>query len=45
MLELLGMRNTPSLSSLVGPLLLEVIVPDRVLFMGQIELNSVLMLN
>ena len=44
MLELWGMWSTlsfPSLPSLLGP---EVVVPDKVLSMGQIELNCVLML-
>ena len=45
MLELWGMRSTPSLPSLVCPLWLEVVASDRVLSMGQIELNYVLMLN
>ena len=45
MLEVWGMRNTPSLPSLSGPLWLGVVSPDRVLSMGQIELNCVLMLN
>ena len=34
MLELRGMRITPSLPSLPGPLWAEVVVPDRVLSMG-----------
>ena len=45
MLELLEMQSTPSLPSLPAPLWPEVVVPDRVLSMGQIELNYVLMLN
>ena len=45
MLDLEGMRSTPSLLSLPSPLWLEVVAPDRVLSMGQIELNCVLMLN
>ena len=45
MLELWGMWNTPSLSSLSGPLWPGVVAPDRVLSMSQIELNCVLMLN
>ena len=45
MLELWRMQSTSSLSSLSGPLWLGVVVPDRVLSMGQIELNSILMLN
>ena len=39
MLELWGMRNTPSLPSLPGPLWAGVVAPDRVVSMGQIELN------
>ena len=45
MLELWGMRSTPSLPSVADPLLLEVVTPDRFLHMSQIELDSVLMLN
>ena len=45
MLELWGMRSTPSLPSLQGPLWLGVVALDRALFMGQIELNCVLILN
>ena len=45
MLELWEMQSTPSLPSLPGPLWPRVVAPDRVLFMGQVELNSVLMLN
>ena len=45
MLELWGMWSTPSLPSLQGPLLPGVVEPDRVLSMGQIKLNCVLMLN
>ena len=44
MLELWRMQSTPSLSSLLGLLWHGVIVPDRVLSRGQIELNCVLML-
>ena len=44
-LELWGMLSTPSLPSLPGPLWPWVVAPDRVLSMGQIELNCVLMLN
>ena len=44
-LKLWGMRSTPSLPSLPGPLLLGVVAPDRLLSTGLIELNSVLMLN
>ena len=39
MLELWGMRSTPSLTSLPGPLWPGVVAPDRVLSIGQIELN------
>ena len=39
------MQNIPSLPSLLGPLRPGVVAPDRVLSMGQIELNCVLMLN
>ena len=45
LLELWEMRITPSLPSLLDPLWLELVAPDRVLSMGQIELNCVLMLN
>ena len=45
MLELWGMQSTPSLPFLPGPLCPRVVAPDRVLSMGQIELNYVLMLN
>ena len=45
MLELWGMLSTPLLPLLPGPLWVEVVAPDRVLSMGQIELNRVLMLN
>ena len=44
MLELRGMRSAPSLPSLPGPRWPGVIAPDRALYMGQIELNCVLML-
>ena len=44
-LELWGMRSTPSLPLLPGPLRPGVLAPDRVLSMGQIELNCVLTLN
>ena len=44
MLELWGMQNTPSLSSLPGSLRPRVVAPDRVLSMDQIELNCVLLL-
>ena len=36
MLELWGMRSTPSLPSLPGPLRPAEVAPDRVLSMGQI---------
>ena len=39
MLEFWGMWSTPSLLSLPGPLWPGVVAPDRVLSMGQIELN------
>ena len=39
MLELWGMRSTPSLPSLPDPLWTGVVAPDRVLSMGQIGLN------
>ena len=45
MLELWGMQSTPSMPSLPGSLWYGVVAPDRVLFMGQIELNCVLMLS
>ena len=46
MLELYGMRSTPSLPLLPGPLCPEVVAHDRDLVsMGQIELNCVIMLN
>ena len=45
MLELWGMRSTPLLPSLPGPLQPGVVAPDKVLWMGQIELSCVLMLN
>ena len=43
--EIWGMRSTPSLPSLPGPLWPGVVAPDRVLAMGKIELNCVLKLN
>ena len=43
--ELWGMRSTPSLTLLPGPLRLRVVASDRVLPIGQIEQNSELMLN
>ena len=45
MLELWGVRSTPLLPSLPGPLWPRVVAPYRVLSMGQVELNCVLMLN
>ena len=45
MLELWRMRCTSSLPSLPGPLWLGVVAAGRVLSMGQIELNSLFMLN
>ena len=41
MLEHWGMRRTPSLPSLRGPLWLRVVPPDRVLSMSQIELFDI----
>ena len=45
MTELWGIWSIPSLPSLTGPLWPRVVTPDRVLSMGQTELNCVLMLN
>ena len=45
MLELWRMQNTPLLPLFPGPLWPRVVALDRVLSMGQIELNYVLMLN
>ena len=45
MLELWGMRSTHSFPSLPGPFWPRVEAPDRVLSMGQINLNCELMLN
>ena len=45
MLELWRMQSTPSLPSLLCPLWPEVVAPNRVLSMGQIKLNYVLMLD
>ena len=42
MLELCGMWSTPSLPSLPGSLWPEVVGPERVLSMGQIELFDIL---
>ena len=44
-LERWGMRSIPSLPSLPGPLWPRFVAPDRVLSMGEIELNCVFMLN
>ena len=41
MLELRRMQTTPSLPSLPGPLWSGVVVPDRILSMGQIELFDI----
>ena len=41
MLEILGMRSTPPLPSLSGPLLPGVVAPDSIFCMGQIELNCI----
>ncbi len=45
MLELWGMWSTPLLQLLPGPLWARVVGPDRVLSIGQIELNCIIMLN
>ena len=45
MLELWGIQSTTSLPSLWGQLWPGVVAPDRVLSMGQIELNCILILN
>ena len=45
MLELWGMRSTPLLASFPGPLWPGIVAPDRVLFMGQIELKCELRQN
>ena len=45
MLELWEMQSTPSLPSLPGPFWPGAVAPDRVISMGQIELNCVFMLN
>ena len=45
MLELWGMQNTLSLPSFPGPLRPRVVAPDRILSMGQVELNYVITLN
>ena len=45
MLEVWGLLSTPLLSLLPGLLWPRGVAPDRVLSMGEIELNCVLMLN
>ena len=45
MLELWGMLGTPLLQSHPGPLGPGVVAPDRILSIGQRELNYVLILN
>ena len=45
MLELWGMQGTPLLPLLSGPHWPGVVAPYRVLYMAQIELNCLLMLN
>ena len=45
MLELWGMQSTPSLPSLLHQIWPRVVTHDRVLSLGQVELNVVLMLN
>ena len=45
MLELWEMWSTHSLPSFPDPVCPGVVVPDRILSMGQIELNCLLMLN
>ena len=45
MLEIWGMWSTPSLPSLLGSLGSGMVAPDRVLTVGQIELNCVFMQN
>ena len=45
MLDLWGMQNTLPLPLLLGPLWPGVVAPDRILSMGQTELNCVLVLN
>ena len=41
MVEIWGMWSTPLLPLLRGPLWPEAVAPDRVLFMGQIELFDI----
>ena len=45
MLELWGIQSTLTLPSLPAPVWPGVVAPERILSMGQIELNCVLMLN
>ena len=45
MLELWRMRSNPSSPWLPGPLWPGLVAPDRALFMGQIELNCVILIN
>ena len=45
MLELWGMRNTHSMLLLSGSFWFGVLAPDRILSMGQVKLNCVLILN
>ena len=45
MLELWGIQSIPSITSLPSLLWPGVVSPDRILSMGQIELNCVLMIN
>ena len=45
MLKIWRIRNTASLPSLPGPPCPGVVAPDRVLSMGQIEINCVLILD
>ena len=40
-LELWGLWSTSSLPSLLGPLWLGVVTPDKVLYMGQIEVFDI----
>ena len=45
MLELWEVLSSPLLPSLPGPIWAEMVAPERVVSMGQIKLNSVLILN
>ena len=45
MLELWEMQSTPLLPLLPGPHWSGVVAPDRLISLGQIELNCVIMLN